>query len=105
MEAEGFVCWLLNARHVRYPRRRPKTDRLDAVWLAKVVERGMCRLSLVYPKPIRRLRDITGYRRSLVRDQPREKQRLEKLLEVAQNRLTSVTSDLHGISGGRCSPR
>jgi transposase len=72
---------------------------LDAVWLAKVVERGMCRPSLVHPKPIRQLRDVTRYRRSLVREQTREKQRLEKTLEDAQIKLDSVISDLHGVSG------
>ena len=45
LEAEGFTCWLLNARHVKNVPGRPKTDKLDAVWLAKVVERGMCRPS------------------------------------------------------------
>jgi transposase len=99
LEAEGFPCWLLNALHVKNVPGRPKTDRLDAVWLAKVVERGMCRPSLVHPKPIRQLRDITRYRRSLVRDQTREKQRLEKLLEDAQIKLDTVISDLHGVSG------
>jgi transposase len=78
---------------------RPKTDRLDAVWLAKVVERGMFRPSLVHPKPMRQLRDVTRYRRSLVREQTREKQRLEKTLEDAQIKLDSVISDLHGVSG------
>jgi transposase len=67
--------------------------------LAKVVERGMCRPSLVHPKPIRQLRDVTRYRRSLVREQAREKQRLEKTLEDAQIKLDSVISDLHGVSG------
>jgi transposase len=99
LEAEGFECWLLNAKHVKNVPGRPKTDRLDAVWLAKVVERGMCRPSLVHPKPIRQLRDVTRYRRSLVREQTREKQRLEKLLEDAQIKLSSVISDLHGVSG------
>lgn len=99
LETEGFECWLLNARHVKNVPGRPKTDKLDAVWLAKVVERGMCRPSLVQPKPIRRLRDLTRYRRSLVRDQTREKQRLEKLLEDAQIKLDAVISDLHGVSG------
>ena len=59
----------------------------------------MCRPSLVHPKPIRQLRDLTRYRRSLVRDQTREKQRLEKLLEDAQIKLDSVISDLLGVSG------
>jgi transposase len=99
LEAEGFACWLLNAKHVKNVPGRPKTDRLDAVWLAKVVERGMCRPSLVHPKPIRQLRDVTRYRRSLIREQTREKQRLEKTLEDAQIKLDSVISDLHGVSG------
>jgi len=65
LEAEGFTCWLLNAKHVKNVPGRPKTDRLDAIWLAKVMERGMCRPSLVHPKPIRRLRDLTRYRRMM----------------------------------------
>ncbi len=99
LEAEGFECWLLNAKHVKNVPGRPKTDKLDAVWLAKVVERGMCRPSLVHPKPIRQLRDLTRYRRSLVREQSREKQRLEKTLEDAQIKLDTVISNLYGVSG------
>jgi len=99
LEAQGLQCWLLNARHVKNVPGRPKTDRLDAVWLAKVIERGMCRPSLVQPKDLRQLRDLTRYRRSLVRDQTREKQRLEKILEDAQVKLDSVICDLHGVSG------
>jgi transposase len=59
----------------------------------------MCRPSLVHPKPIRQLRDLTRYRRSLVRERTRGKQRLEKLLEDAQVKLSSVISDLFGVSG------
>lgn len=99
LEAEGFTCWLLNARHVKNVPGRAKTDRLDAVWLAKVAERGMCAPSLVHPKPIRQLRDLTRYRRSLVRERTREKQRCEKLLEDAQIKLSSVISDIFGVSG------
>jgi transposase len=99
LEAEGHTCWLLNARHVKNVPGRAKTDRLDAVWLAKVTERGMCAPSLVHPKPIRQLRDLTRYRRTLVRERSREKQRLEKLLEDAQIKLSSVISDLFGVSG------
>ena len=99
LEAEGFECWLLNARHVKHVPGRPKTDRLDAVWLAKVTEKGMCRPSFVPPKPIRQLRDLTRYRRTLVRERTREKQRCEKLLEDAQIKLSSVVSDLFGVSG------
>jgi transposase len=78
---------------------RAKTDTLDAVWLALVTERGMCAPNLVHPKPIRQLRDLTRYRRSLVRERTREKQRLETLLEEAQIKLSSVIRDIVGLSG------
>jgi len=99
LEAEGFDCWLVNAREVKNVPGRAKTDRADAVWLAKVAERGMCRPSLVQPPEIRRLRDLTRYRRALVQDRTREQQRVEKLLEDAQIKISSVLSDLHGASG------
>jgi transposase len=99
LEAAGFECWLVNARDVKNVPGRPKTDKLDAVWLTKVAERGMCRPSLVHPAPIRRLRDLTRYRRALIRDRGREMQRVEKLLEDAQIKLSSVVSDLFGVSG------
>jgi transposase len=99
LEAEGFDCWLVNAREVKNVPGRAKTDRADAVWLAKVAERGMCRPSLVHPPPIRRLRDLTRYRRALVSDRSREMQRVEKLLEDAQIKISSVLSDIHGVSG------
>jgi transposase len=60
LEAEGFERWLVNAREVKNTPGRAKTDKLDAVWLAKVAERGMCRPSLVHPPEIRQLRDLTG---------------------------------------------
>ena len=99
LEAEGFDCWLVNAREVKNVPGRAKTDRADAVWLAKVAERGMCRPSLVHPLEIRRLRDLTRYRRALVQDRTRERQRVEKLLEDAQIKISAVLSDLHGVTG------
>jgi len=59
----------------------------------------MCRPSLVHPRPIRQLRDLTRYRRSLIQDRTREMQRVEKLLEDAQIKLSSVASDSFGASG------
>jgi transposase len=99
LEAEGFECWLVNARDVKNVPGRAKTDKLDVVWQAKVAERGMCRPSLVEPKPIRQLRHLTRYRRSLTRDRTREMQRVEKLLEDAQIKLSSVVSKLFGVTG------
>src|SRR5450759_2253895 len=99
LEAHGFEVWLVNARDVKNLPGRPKTDRLDAVWLCKVAERPMLRPSFVPPVPIRRLRDLTRYRIGLVSDQTREKNRVEKLLEDSQIKLSVVASDSFGVSG------
>jgi transposase len=99
LEAEGFEVWLVNARDVKHLPGRPKTDRLDAVWLAKVAERQLLRPSFVPPPAIRRLRDLTRYRTDLVVVRTAEKQRVEKLLEDAQIKLSVVASDIFGVSG------
>lgn len=99
LEAHGFDVWLVNARDVKHLPGRPKTDRLDAVWLGKVAERQMIRPSFVPPSPIRRLRDLTRYRRDLVETCTAEKQRVEKLLEDAHIKLSVVVSDIFGVSG------
>jgi transposase len=99
LEAYGFDAWLVNARDVKHLPGRPKTDRLDAVWLCKIAERQMIRPSFVPPPPIRRLRDLTRYRRDLVEATTAEKQRVEKLLEDAQIKLSVVVSDIFGVSG------
>ena len=99
LEAAGFEVWLVNARDVKHLPGRPKTDRLDAVWLCKVAERQMLRPSFVPPPAIRRLRDLTRYRIDLVAVRTAEKQRVEKLLEDAQIKLTVVASDIFGVSG------
>jgi transposase len=99
LEAQGLEVWLVNAREVKHLPGRPKTDKLDAVWLAKLAERGMLRPSFVPPAPIRRLRDLTRYRADLVAVRTAEKQRVEKLLEDAQIKLGVVASDIFGVSG------
>jgi transposase len=99
LEAAGFETWLVNAKDVKHLPGRPKTDKLDAVWLAKVAERQMLRPSFVPPPQIRRLRDLTRYRADLVRGCTAEKQRAEKLLEDAQIKLSVVATDIFGVSG------
>jgi transposase len=99
LEAQGLEVWLVNAREVKHLPGRPKTDKLDAVWLAKLAERGMLRPSFVPPPPIRQLRDLTRYRADLVAVRTAEKQRVEKLLEDAQIKLSVVASDIFGVSG------
>jgi transposase len=91
--------WLVNAKDVKHLPGRPKTDRLDAVWLCKVAERQMLRPSFVPPPAIRQLRDLTRYRVDLVETRTAEKQRVEKLLEDALIKLSVVVSDLFGVSG------
>src|SRR5688500_17543326 len=78
---------------------RPKTDRLDAVWLCKVAERQMLRPSFVPPADIRRLRDLTRYRIDLVGVRTAEKNRVEKLLEDACLKVSVVACDIFGVSG------
>jgi transposase len=99
LEAAGFQTWLVNARDVKHLPGRPKTDRLDAVWLCKVAERQMLRPSFVPPAEIRDLRALTRYRRSLVAERTAEKQRVEKLLEDTGVKLSVVASDIFGVSG------
>lgn len=99
LEAHGLDPWLVNARDVKHLPGRPKTDRLDAVWLCKVAERQMLRPSFVPPRPIRQLRDLTRYRVDLVVARGAEKNRVEKLLEDACIKLSVVASDIFGVSG------
>ncbi len=99
LEARGLNPQLVNARDVKHLPGRPKTDKLDAVWLCKLAERGMLRPSFVPPPEIRRLRDVTRYRADLVEVRTAEKQRAEKLLEDAQIKLSVVASDIFGASG------
>ena len=99
LEAQGLDPWLVNAKDVKHLPGRPKTDKLDSVWLCKVAERQMLRPSFVPPPEIRRLRDLTRYRADLVAVRTAEKNRVEKLLEDAQIKLSTVVSDIFGVSG------
>ena len=95
---DEFECWLLNARHLKNVPGR-KTDVKDAEWIAELVEHGLVRPSFVPPRPIRELRDLTRYRKTVIQERTREVQRLEKLLEGAGIKLSSVASDILGVSG------
>ena len=99
LEQQGLDCVLYPAARVKAQPGRPKTDRLDSVWLAKVTEQGSVTGSFVPPEDIRRLRTHTRYRRRLVQARTAEKERCEKLLEDAHLKLSSVISDIHGVSG------
>src|SRR6202000_1640909 len=77
---------------------RPKTDKLDAMWLARLTEMGLLRASFVPPRAIRDLRDYTRAPAGLIRELTRCWQRLEKLLEGALIKLSSVASKLTTLS-------
>src|SRR6266542_2806440 len=98
LQAAGLSVQLVNARDVKNVPGRPKTDRLDAVWLAKLTERGMLRPSFVPPAEIRQLRDYTRLRVDLTHERARYWQRLEKLLEDALIKVSSVASTLDTLS-------
>ena len=98
LEDAPFEMVLVNARHVKNLPGR-KTDVSDAAWLAQLGAHGLVRGSFVPPEPIRQLRDLTRTRTTMVRTRAREIQRLEKLLEDAGIKLSSVASDITGVSG------
>jgi transposase len=98
LEAAGLSVQLVNARDVKNVPGRPKTDKLDAVWLAKLTEKGLLRPSFVPPAEIRRLRDYTRLRVDLTRERARYWARLEKLLEDALIKISAVASTLDTLS-------
>ncbi len=98
LEACGLAVQLVNAAQAKSLPGRPKTDRLDAMWLARLTEMGLLRASFVPPKAIRDLRDYTRMRTRLIQERTRCFQRLEKLLESALVKVSSVASKLTTIS-------
>jgi len=99
LERAGFECLLYNSRAVKAQPGRPKTDKADAAWLAKITENGWVRSSFVPPAQIRVLREYTRYRRRVIQARTAQMNRTEKLLESGHVKLSSVISKLHGVSG------
>jgi transposase len=98
LESAGLAVQLVTSSQARNLPGRPKTDRLDAMWLARLTEMGMLRPSFVPPAPVRELRDYARARTHLVQDRTRCWQRLEKLLEGALIKVSSVASKLTTVS-------
>ena len=106
--AGGFTVLVVNAQHAKAIKGRKTdvkdadvkdADVRDAEWLAQLVRHGLVRGSFVPPRPIRELRDLTRYRRTLVENQASERRRLIKVLEMADIKLAGVISDIFGVSG------
>ena len=99
LEAEGLECVLADAKQVKNLPGRPKRDPADSRWLAACFERGAITSCFVATPEFRIIRLHTRYRRDLIEERSREKQRAEKLLESAAIKLSSVVTDLHGVTG------
>jgi transposase len=94
---ERFECWLLNAHHLHNVPGR-KTDVKDSEWICQLVQHGLVRPSFVPPPEIRRLRDLTRLRKAQINERARSIQRLEKVLQDAGIKLTSVASHTYSKS-------
>jgi len=94
----SFEVLLVNANHIKAVPGR-KTDVKDCEWIADLLSHGLLKGSFIPPEPVRDLRDLTRYRKSLMDERIREINRLQKLLESANIKLSSVASDILGVSG------
>jgi transposase len=94
---DSFEVWLVNAQHVKHVSGR-KTDVKDSEWLAELMLHGLLKPSFIPPKPQRALRELTRYRTRLVQERARVVNRVQKLLEGANIKLSSVASDIMGVS-------
>lgn len=94
---DSFEVWLVNAQHVKHVSGR-KTDVKDSEWLAELMLHGMLKPSFIPPKPQRALRELTRYRTRLVQERARVVNRVQKLLEGANIKLSSVVTDVMGVS-------
>ena len=95
-----FEILLVNARHIKNVPGK-KTDKRDSEWICKLLLSGLLSGSFIPPKNIREFRDITRYRRKLVNRVTEEKNRLQRILEDCNIKLSSVISDTSGVSGTR----
>ncbi|MGH8572804.1 MAG: IS110 family transposase [Gammaproteobacteria bacterium] len=95
---DRFPVWVINAEHLRNAPGR-KTDVADSMWIAQLIEHGLVSPSFVPPRQVRLLRDLTRHGRRLTEERTRTIQRLEKVLQDAGIKLTSVASTILGKTG------
>jgi transposase len=95
---EGRQVILVNAQHMKAVPGR-KTDVKDSQWLADLLRHGFLQASFIPPKPVRELRDLMRYRKTIVHERADEVNRLQKVLETATIKLSSVATDVLGKSG------
>lgn len=98
LEPSGMTVWIINARHVKAVPGR-KTDKADSAWLCKLLLAGLLKPSYIPPKQQRELRDLTRYRKTLIGNIASNKNRLIRILEDCNIKLSSVLSDTSGVIG------
>lgn len=98
LETSDMSVWIVNARHVKYVPGY-KTDKRDSKWLCKLLLAGLLKPSFVPPKEQRELRDLTRYRRKMIEQIASEKNRIIRILEDCNIKLSSVLSDTQGVVG------
>jgi transposase len=97
---KDFEILLVNARHIKNVPGR-KTDKADSKWICKLLRSGLLKGSFIPPQDIRELRDLTRYRRKLTEQIAAEKNRIQRILEDANIKLSSVVSDIEGVVATR----
>ena len=98
LEPSGITVWIVNARHVKNVPGH-KTDKRDSKWLCKLLLAGLLKPSFIPPREQRELRDLTRYRRKMIEQIASEKNRVIRILEDCNIKLSSVLSDTHGVVG------
>nr|WP_289768641.1 IS110 family transposase [uncultured Acetatifactor sp.] len=100
LESSGLEAMVVNAQHMKAVPGR-KTDVRDSEWIADLLQHGLLTASFIPDRAQRELRELVGYRKSLVQDKNRELNRLQKMLEGANIKLSGTVSDINGKSA-RC---
>ena len=98
LEPSGITVWIVNARHIKYVPGH-KTDKRDSKWICKLLLAGLLKPSYIPPREQRELRDLTRYRRKLIGQIASEKNRIIRILEDCNIKLSSVLSDTQGVVG------
>ena len=98
LEGLGLTLLVVNAQHIKAVPGR-KTDVKDAEWIADLLRHGLLRGSYIPDRPQRELRELVRYRRSLIQQRSQVINRIQKVLEGANIKLSAVASDIAGVSG------
>jgi hypothetical protein len=100
LEPSGMSVWIVNARHIKYVPGH-KTDKKDSAWICKLLLAGLLKPSYIPPREQRELRDLTRYRKKLIEQAASEKNRIIRILEDCNVKLSSVLSSTSGVTGTR----